>query len=66
MNPVVPPGEGENVPLSFRCPEKLLNRLKAIAKATGNSQTDAILHLLRWAATEYESAEQKNQTKKSA
>ncbi len=65
MNPVVPPGEGENVPLSFRCPEKLLTRLKAIAKATGNSQTDAILHLLRWAAHEFEAA-QKDQTKKSA
>lgn len=66
MNPVVPPGEGDNVPLSFRCPAKLKARIEAIAKATNNSQTDALLHLLRWAVSEYEIAEKSSSTKKSA
>lgn len=61
---VVPEGEGIGHPLSVRYPEKLLARIDACAEETGNSRTDAILHLLRWALDRYEAT--KTQPKKSA
>jgi metal-responsive CopG/Arc/MetJ family transcriptional regulator len=54
MNPVVPEGEGVASPLSLRIPEKLVKRVDAVAKATGNSRTETILHLMRWALDEYD------------
>ena len=53
MKPVVPEGEGVAKPLSLRVPEKLIERIDAVAKATGNPRTDTIMHLLRWALDEY-------------
>jgi metal-responsive CopG/Arc/MetJ family transcriptional regulator len=38
----------------LRFPEKLLVRIDKCAKATGNSRTDTVLHLIRWALEEYE------------
>ena len=66
MNPVVPEGEGAGAPVSFRVPEKLLARLDACAKATNNSRTDVILHLLRAALTQYESDAAASKSKKTA
>ena len=53
VKPVVPEGEGVAKPLSLRVPEKLIERIDAVAKATGNPRTDTIMHLLRWALDEY-------------
>lgn len=53
MKPVVPEGEGVARPLSLRVPERLIERIDAVAKATGNPRTDTIMHLLRWALDEY-------------
>lgn len=53
VEPVVPPGEGPNLPLSMRVPEQIMKDVEKIAKETGNSRTDAILHLLRWAIAKY-------------
>lgn len=54
MDPVVPDGEGEGIPLSIRYPKKLLERVDSCAKGTGNNRTETIMHLLRWALTKYE------------
>lgn len=54
MNPVVPEGEGVASPLSLRIPEKVLRRIDAVAKATGNPRSETMLHLMRWALDEYE------------
>lgn len=54
MKPIVPKGEGAGSPLSIRFPKTVLTRIDAAAKATGNSRTETILHLLRWALDEYE------------
>lgn len=54
MRPVVPEGEGVAKPLSLRVPERLIERIDAVAKATGNPRTDTIMHLLRWALDEYD------------
>lgn len=73
MAAVVPKGEGAGLPFSLRIPEKLLARVDACAKRTGNSRTNAFLHLLRFAlaqdeaeAAEAEQLEQQHKTKKSA
>lgn len=64
---VIPQGEGDNVPLSFRAPEKLVARIEAIAKATDNNRTDVILGLLRAAVTAWEQANpEPTKSKKSA
>ena len=54
MKPVVPEGEGVAQPVSLRIPERLIERLDAVAKATGNPRTETILHLVRWALDEYD------------
>lgn len=54
MRPVIPEGEGPSTPLSIRFPEKLIARLDVVAKSTGNSRTEVILHLCRWGLDEYE------------
>lgn len=51
---IVPPGEGAGVPLSIRYPKGLVDRLDVCAKETGNTRNDTIMHLLRWALTEWE------------
>lgn len=56
--PIVPPGEGAGVPLSIRYPKGLLERLDACAKATGNNRNETIMHLLRWALTEFEASQE--------
>lgn len=66
MNAVVPEGEGVGTSVTFRMPEKLLARLDACAKATNNSRTDVICHLLRAALTQWESERDVSKTKKSA
>lgn len=66
VNAVVPEGEGTGVSVTFRMPEKLLARLDACAKATNNSRTDVILHLLRAALTQWESEHAASKSKKSA
>ena len=55
VEPVIPEGEGPGKPLSLRVPEQLLKRIDVVAKETRNSRTDAVLHLLRWALSKYES-----------
>lgn len=54
VKPVVPEGEGVAKPMSLRVPEKLIERIDAVAKATGNARTETLLHLVRWALDEYE------------
>lgn len=55
MRPVVPEGEGETtVQIGVRTPEKLLERIDRCAKETGNDRTATVLHLLRWALSQYE------------
>ena len=54
--------------MSLRVPERLIERIDAVAKATGNPRTDTIMHLLRWALDEYarqraEEAEEKRSRK---
>lgn len=69
MKPIVPKGEGAGAPLSIRFPKAVLVRIDAAAKATGNSRTETIMHLLRWALDEYEaqrSAEADKETSKEA
>jgi metal-responsive CopG/Arc/MetJ family transcriptional regulator len=67
MKNVVPEGEGVGVPLSLRVPEKLLARLDACAEQTGNPRTETLLHLVRWALTQYENEQaQQPKPKKSA
>lgn len=55
MKPVVPEGEGIAQPMSLRVPKKLVERIDAVAKATGNPRTETLLHLVRWALDEYDS-----------
>lgn len=52
VSPVVPEGEGVGYPLSMRYPKGLLKRIDKVAKETGNTRTDTILHMLRWALAE--------------
>ncbi len=66
MSDVVPDGEGNKRPIPVGIPEKLLSRLDACAKATGNSRTDVILSLLRHALGQWESEQAAGKTKKSA
>lgn len=54
LNPVVPEGEGEAKPLSIAFPEKMIERIDRIAKETGNSRSDTVRHLLRWAMDAYD------------
>lgn len=54
VKPVVPAGEGVAKPLSLRVPEKLISRIDAVAKETGNARTETLLHLVRWALDEYD------------
>jgi hypothetical protein len=54
VRPVVPEGEGPTQVLSIRVPAKLIQRLDVVAKATGNSRTEVLLHLVRWGLDEYE------------
>lgn len=53
VHPIIPGGEGETTPVSARISLKLLKEIDAIAKETTNSRTDTILHMLRWAVSEY-------------
>lgn len=55
MSDVVPEGEGNKKPIPVGIPEKLLLRLDACAKATGNSRTDVILSILRHGLAQWES-----------
>lgn len=59
---VVPqkPDDGELVGTSLRVGAKLLARLDAIAKASGNSRTEVMIHILRWGVAEWE-AEQRSE-----
>lgn len=66
MSDLVPEGEGNKKPVPVGIPEKLLLRLDACARATGNSRTDVILKLLRHGLTQWESEHAAQKTKKSA
>lgn len=56
LDNVVPEGEGKaSEAVTLRLPKKLLERVEKCAKETDNNRTDAILHLLRWALSQYES-----------
>lgn len=55
QKPIIPIGEGNGIGLSMRYPQNLVARLDSIAKATGNTRTSVIMHLLRWALEQYES-----------
>jgi len=65
MGELVPEGEGNKKPIPVGIPEKLLARLDACAKATGNSRTDVILALLRHGLTEWEGQQPPKALKKS-
>lgn len=54
LKKIVPQGEGPGSPLSMRFPKALLKRLDACATATGNTRTEVVMHLLRWALESYE------------
>lgn len=64
MQPIVPQGEGPGAPLSMRFPKGLLKRVDACADATGNTRTDVVMHLLRWALETYETERLREQVKK--
>lgn len=64
MKPVVPAGEGLAQPMSLRVPKKLIERIDAVAKATGNPRTETLLHLVRWALDEYERQREEEETEK--
>lgn len=51
---VIPESEGEAVAVTFRLPESLLRRVDSAAKATGNSRSAVLHHLIRWALAQYE------------
>ncbi len=64
---VVPVGEGNKKPIPVGIPEKILLRLDACARATGNSRTDVILSLLRHGLAKWEAEHQEQRgPKKSA
>ena len=65
MGELVPEGEGNKKPIPVGIPEKLLARLDACAKATGNSRTDVILSLLRHGLTTWEGQQPQKGVKKS-
>lgn len=54
VSPVVPPSEGPSSVLSVRVPQRLRERIEAVAEATGHDKTTTVLHLLRWALDEYD------------
>lgn len=64
VKPVVPQGEGPTSPLSVKFPEKLIERLDEVAKATGNTRSSVILHLVRWGLDEYERQRAEEATQK--
>lgn len=66
MSDVVPGGEGNKKPVPVGIPEKLLLRLDACARATGNSRTDVILKLLRRGLADFEAEQASHRPKKSA
>ena len=47
-------------PLSFRMPAAMLRRVDQVAKATGNTRSDVLLYLLRWALVAYDKREKKS------
>ena len=65
MDELVPEGEGNKKPIPVGIPEKLLARLDACAKATGNSRTDVILALLRHGISKWEAEQPPKGVKKS-
>lgn len=54
MKPMVPKSEGPARPIPVRLTEPMLDRIDAVAKATGNERSETIRHLLRWALDEYD------------
>lgn len=55
MDPIVPRGEeGDTTPLSIAFPRSMLARIDKIKKATNNSRSAVIKHLLRWALDAYD------------
>jgi metal-responsive CopG/Arc/MetJ family transcriptional regulator len=55
VSKILPPAEGETTQFGIRAPISLVERLDAVAKESGHSRTDVVLHFLRWALQEYES-----------
>lgn len=55
VDPIIPHGtEGHTKPLSIAFPEDMLARIDRIKKATNNSRSAVIKHLLRWALDAYD------------
>ena len=61
---IVPEDEGPTEQMSLRIPRKLLARWKAISKDTEQNLAAAMIHGLRWAATEYEAQREKERQEK--
>lgn len=52
---IVPKGQTvERVPVSFRMPADLRDELERVGRETGNTMTDALMWLLRYAIREYD------------
>jgi predicted DNA-binding protein len=56
VSKILPPkqDEGELVTTSLRMPRVMIERLDSIAKESGYSRTEVMLHFVRWAIQEYE------------
>lgn len=55
VDPIIPHGEeGNTKPLSIAFPAAMLTRIDRIKKATNNSRSAVIKHLLRWALDAYD------------
>lgn len=64
VSPVVPPSEGPSRVLSLRVPQRVLERVDAVAEDTGHDRTATVLHLLRWALDEYDRQRATEKTQK--
>lgn len=49
-----PPPEKEVKQMNIRVPISLFRELDEIAKKSGHERTDVVLHLLRWAARQWQ------------
>lgn len=64
MDPIVPKGEeGDSRPLSIAFPREMLVRIDRIKKATNNSRSAVIKHLLRWALEAYDKLREEEKSK---
>lgn len=66
MSPIIPRGKVKSRTLSFAFEKDMLSRIDRAAKETGNTRTDTIRHLIRFALNAYDERPESVAQNKSA